>query len=77
MMPLYRTVSRMHLIDVGDTDTDFSTEVIHLAVMWRQQENNHMCDRKQEAPSLMEIQMEDILRETQNYSKTEKAGKNQ
>lgn len=77
MMPLYWTVSRMHLIDVGDTDTDFGTEVIHLTVMWRQQENNHMCDRKQEAPSLMEIQMEDILRETQNYSKTEKAGKNQ
>lgn len=77
MMPLYRTVSRMHLIDVGDTDTDFGTEVIHLTVMWRQQENNYMCDRKQEAPSLMEIQMEDILRETQNYSKTEKAGKNQ
>lgn len=77
MMPLYRTVSRMPLIDVGDTDTDFSTEVIHLTVMWRQQENNHMRDRKQGAPSLMEIQMEDILSETQNYSKTEKAGKNQ
>lgn len=67
----------MYLIDVSDTVTDFNTEVIHLTVIWRQQENNHMCDWKQEAQSLMEIQIEDIFRETQKYSKREKAGKNQ
>lgn len=67
----------MHLTDVSDTVTDLNNEVIHLTVIWRQQENNHMCDWKQEVQSLMEIQIEDIFRETQKYSKREKAGKNQ
>lgn len=77
MMLLCWTVSRMYLIDVSDTVTDFNTEVIHLTVIWRQQENNRMHDRKQEAQSLMEIQIEDIFREAQKYSRTEKARKNQ
>lgn len=77
MMLLCWTVSRMYLIDVSDTVTDFNTEVIHLTVIWRQQENNRMRDRKQEAQSLMEIQIEDIFREPQKYSRTEKARKNQ
>lgn len=67
----------MYLTDVSDTVTDFNTEVIPLTVIWRQQENNHMCDWKQEAQSLMETQTEDIFREAQKYSKREKAGKNQ